>query len=273
WIVSRLQRAEAEIAQHFADYRFDLLARAIYEFVWDEFCDWYLELAKVQLQTGAPEEARATRRTLLTALEAVLRLAHPLIPFITEELWQAIAPLAGRRTHDSIMLTAYPEADPAKFDEAGEARMRQLKELVHACRNLRGEMGISPARRMPLFASGDAETLTRCAPYLKALGKLSEVRIVERLPDDADAPVAVAGEIRLMLKVEIDVAAEIERLGKEIARLESEIAKANAKLANERFVARAPAEVVEQEKKRLADFTATLEKLKPQLERLVSSSR
>ncbi|MDR3221807.1 MAG: valine--tRNA ligase, partial [Candidatus Accumulibacter sp.] len=252
WIVSRLQRAEAEIAQHFADYRFDLLARAIYEFVWDEFCDWYLEIAKAQIQTGAPEAARATRRTLITALETVLRLAHPLIPFITEELWQAVAPLAGRKTHDSVMLADYPKADARKIDAASEASVRQLKELTYACRNLRGEMNISPAQKMPLIVSGDAEALQRYAPYLKALAKLSEVDIVERLPENANAPAAVVGEIRLMLRIEIDTVAESERLAKEIARLETEIAKARAKLANESFVARAPAQVVEQEKKRLA---------------------
>jgi valyl-tRNA synthetase len=268
WIVSRLQRTEAEVEQHFADYRFDLLARAIYEFVWDEFCDWYLELAKVQIQNGTPEEARATRRTLVRVLEAVLRLAHPLIPFITEELWQAVAPLAHRKTHESIMLAAYPKADPLKFNEASEAKVQQLKDIAYACRNLRGEMGISPAQKVPLNASGDTEVLQRCARYLKALAKLSEVQIVEQMPEDANAPIAVVGEIRLMLKIEIDVAAETERLAKEIARLEGEIVKATAKLANESFVARAPAQVVEQEKKRLADFSATVEKLKPQLARL-----
>jgi valyl-tRNA synthetase len=272
WIVGRLQGAAAGAAQHFSDYRFDLLARAVYEFVWDEFCDWYLELAKVQLQAArsedAPGKARATRRTLLAVLEAVLRLAHPLIPFVTEELWQAVAALAGRKTHASIMLTAYPEADPAKFDEASEAQVRQLKEITYACRNLRGEMGLSPAQKVPLFASGGAETLRGCVPYLKALGKLSEVAIVERLPEDAKAPVAVVGEIRLMLEVKIDVAAETARLAKEIARLDAEIAKAEAKLANEGFIARAPAEIVEQEKRRLADFGATVGKLRPQLERL-----
>jgi valyl-tRNA synthetase len=268
WIVSRLQRTEAEVEQHFADYRFDLLARAIYEFVWDEFCDWYLELAKVQIQNGTPEEARATRRTLVRVLEAVLRLAHPLIPFITEELWQAVAPLAHRKTHESIMLAAYPKADPLKFNEASEAKVQQLKDIAYACRNLRGEMGISPAQKVPLIASGDTEVLQRCARYLKALAKLSEVQIVEQMPEDANAPIAVVGEIRLMLKIEIDVAAETERLAKEIARLEGEIVKATAKLANESFVARAPAQVVEQEKKRLADFSATVEKLKPQLARL-----
>ncbi len=268
WIVSRLQRTEAEVAQHFADYRFDLLARAIYEFVWDEFCDWYLELAKVQIQNGTPEEARATRRTLVRVLETVLRLAHPLIPFITEELWQAVAPLAHRKTHDSVMLAAYPKADPLKFNEASETKVQQLKDLAYACRNLRGEMNISPAQKVPLIASGNSEILQRCAPYLKALAKLADVQIVDTMPEEANAPIAVVGEIRLMLKIEIDVAAETERLSKEIARLEGEIVKATAKLANESFVARAPAQVVEQEKKRLADFAATVEKLKPQLERL-----
>ena len=268
WIVSKLQRTEAEIAQHFADYRFDLLARAIYEFIWDEFCDWYLELAKVQIQNGTQEEAKATRRTLLRVLETVLRLAHPLVPFITEELWQAVAPLAYKKTHDSIMLAAYPQADPLKYNEANETKVQRLKDLAYACRNLRGEMNLSPAQKVPLIACGDAEELAGFAPYLKALAKLSDMQIVAVLPDDASSPTAVVGETRLMFRIEIDVAAETERLTKEIARIEGEIVKANAKLGNESFVARAPAQVVEQEKKRLADFGATLEKLKPQLDRI-----
>ncbi|MBL8415179.1 MAG: valine--tRNA ligase [Propionivibrio sp.] len=268
WIVSTLQRTEAEVAQHFADYRFDLLARAIYEFVWDEFCDWYLELAKVQMQGGTPEQARATRRTLLRVLETVLRLAHPLVPFISEELWQVVAPLAGKKTHDSVMLAAYPQAQPEKIDEASEARVQQLKDLAYACRNLRGEMNLSPAQKVPLIASGNAEALAAFAPYLKALAKLADMQIVDALPDDADAPTAVVGETRLMFRIEIDLTAESERLAREIARIEAEIVKANAKLCNESFVARAPAPVVEQERKRLADFVATVEKLKPQLERL-----
>jgi valyl-tRNA synthetase len=268
WIVSKLQRTEAEVAQHFADFRFDLLARAIYEFVWDEFCDWYLELAKVQMQSGSPAQARATRRTLLRVLEVVLRLAHPLIPFITEELWQAVAPLAGKKTHASIMLAAYPKAQPEKIDATSEAQVQQLKDLAYACRNLRGEMNLSPALKVPLIAHGNSAELAGFAPYLKALAKLADMQIVDRLPDEANAPTAVVGQTRLMFKIEIDVAAESERLAKEIARIEGEIVKANAKLGNESFVARAPAQVVEQEKKRLADFAATLDKLKPQLERL-----
>ncbi len=268
WIVSQLQRVEAEIEQHFADYRFDLLAQAIYKFVWDEFCDWYLEIAKVEVQTGDDAQQRGARRTLVRVLEAVLRLAHPLIPFVTEELWQTVAPIAGRKTHDSIMLAAYPRADLSRIDGDAEARVERLKALAYACRNLRGEMNVSPAQRMPLLVAGGGAEIAEFAPILQALAKLSEVQIVADMPADAMAPVAVVGETRLMLKVEIDIAAEHERLAKEIDKLEKQIAIARSKLDNESFVARAPAAVVDQEKQRLADFTATLEQLKPQLARL-----
>jgi valyl-tRNA synthetase len=268
WIVSQLQRVEKEVEQHFTDYRFDLVAQAIYKFIWDEFCDWYLEIAKVEVQTGNDAQQRGARRTLVRTLEAVLRLAHPLIPFITEELWQTVAPIAGRKTHDSIMLAAYPRAEEYKIDAASEAKIERLKALTHACRNLRGEMNVSPAQRMPLLIAGGGAEIGEFAAILQALGKLSEVQIVDDMPADTMAPVAVVGEIRMMLKVEIDIAAERERLAKEIEKLEKQISIAQGKLANEGFVARAPAAVVEQEKQRVADFTATLEKLKPQLAKL-----
>ena len=278
WIVSRLQKAEAAVAQGFADYRLDNVATAIYDFVWNEYCDWYLEIAKVQIQTGTPEQQRATRYTLLRVLEAVLRLAHPVIPFITEELWQTVAPLAGQAVQpgQSIACAPYPQAQPEHIDEAAEAEVARLKEWVDACRALRGEMQVSPAQRLPLYAVADtpeaAASLRAAAPALQALAKLSEVKVFDDTPAwqaaAQAAPVAVAGGARLALHLEIDAAAERARLGKEIARIEGEIAKTQAKLGNEAFVAKAPPAVIEQEKNRAATFGATLARLQEQLARL-----
>ena len=271
WIVSQLQRVEAEVAKGFAEYRLDNVANTIYDFVWNEFCDWYLEIAKVQINTGNEAQQRATRRTLIRTLETLLRLAHPIIPFITEALWQTVAPLAGR-TGPSVSIAAYPVSQPARIDEAAEAHVAKLKTLVDACRNLRGEMSVSPATRLPLYVLGDTDFMRTSAPVLQALAKLSEVQVFE---DEAawataaqNAPVAVVGQARLCLFMQIDVAAETARLNKEIARLEGEIQKAQNKLGNEAFVAKAPAAVLEQERTRVSDFGATLLKLREQVQRL-----
>ena len=270
WLLGRLQKAKRDIAENLDHYRFDLAARALYEFVWDEYCDWYVELAKVQLQRADAEgdaaAARGTRSMLVRELEATLRLAHPLMPFITEELWQTVAPLAGKKG-ETISLQPFPRADMTRIDADADARMALLKDLVNACRTLRGEMGLSPAQKVPLFATGDPALLAQFAPYLSALVKLSKVEIVADLPA-TDAPVEIVGDYRLMLHIEVDAAAERDRLTREIERIEGEVAKAQAKLANEGFVARAPAAVVAQERTRLAGFRATLEKLGAQRARL-----
>jgi valyl-tRNA synthetase len=279
WISSELQRVEAAVHQAFGEYRLDNVAGAIYSFVWDEYCDWYLEIAKVQLQTGSEPAQRATRRTLLRVLETVLRLMHPVAPFITAELWQTVAVSAGRKapgSADTIVTAAYPQAQPERIDAASDAWMAQLKAVVGTCRNLRSEMGLNPGERVPLITHGDGAFMTQATPLLKALARLAEVRVID---DEAAfaaatraAPVAMQGTARLALHVEIDVAAESERLGKEITRLEGEIVKARAKLGNESFVARAKPAVVEQERARLNDFTQALDRLRDQLARLVSST-
>jgi valyl-tRNA synthetase len=270
WLLGRLQHAKHDISEHLGAFRFDLAAKALYEFVWDEYCDWYLECAKVQLQRAdaiddAPA-ARGTRSVLVRELEATLRLAHPFIPFITEELWQTVAPLAGK-SGDTISLQPFPKANFDNVDAEADRDMAHLKALVGAARVLRSEMGLSPAQRVPLLVAGDSAHLDRFAPYLATLAKVSDVKVVDELPD-TDAPVEVVGDTRLMLHIEVDPAAERERIAKEVARLEGEIAKVVANLSNESFVARAPAQVVEERRARLAEFTGILEQLKLQLARL-----
>ena len=274
WITGELQRVEAGVEQGFAEYRLDNVANLIYQFVWDEYCDWYLEAAKVQLQHGSAAQQRATRRTLLRVLETVLRLLHPLTPFITAELWETVALAAGRkamRDQGNIASAPYPKAQLERVDAKADAWMHKLKAMVGACRALRSEMSLPPGERVPLVSLGDSEFINEASALLKSLARLAEVRQctseAEFVDTTSNTPVVVQGEARLALQVQIDVAVERERLGKEIARLEGEVAKAKTKLANESFVARAPAAVVEQERLRLADFTATLARLKDQLAR------
>ncbi len=257
WIVSTLQRAEAEAEKGFDEYRFDNAAGAIYRFVWDEYCDWYVEVAKEQLAKGNEAQQRGTRRTLVRVLEAALRLAHPIIPFVTEELWQKVAPLAGK-TGETLMLAPYPRSQPGKIDEAAEREVALAKEIVNAGRNLRSEAKIAPKERIAFYVTG---TLSASAQVgLVTLARASELRCVADLPA-SDSPVAIAGSHKIMPHIEVDPDAERKRIGKEIKRLEGEIAKARAQLAKPSFVERAPAPVVQQMRDRLSAFQATLDKL------------
>ena len=266
WIIGRLQQTEAAAAEAFETYRFDLAAQTLYEFVWNDYCDWYIELAKVQIQTGCPTTRRTTRRTLVRVLEAALRLLHPIIPFITEELWQAVAPLANAKTTDSIMLAAYPKADPEKIVQAAFDQMAQLQDLIGAVRNLRGEMGIAPNVKAPLFVEGSVpEALLK---YLPALTRLTEAKTVNRLPESEDAPVAVCNGARLMLKVEIDKAAETTRLSKEAEKLKKALDKLNAKLSKPGYTEKAPAHLVEKDKADLAELEDKMAKVQNQLAKL-----
>lgn len=273
WIISEFERTVKEVTTAYEDYRLDNAANAIYSFVWNQYCDWYVELSKVQLR-GSEAEQRATRHTLVTVLEAVLRLAHPIIPFITEELWQKVSVAAGVRKADEdafLMLQTYPTFDAAKVDADAVARMTTIQAQIDSIRNLRSEMKLPPSQKMPLLISGPEAECAAAAPYLQQLARLESVTHVEDLQQAAQgsvAPVAIVGDFKLMLKVEIDVKAERERLSKEAARLAGEVKKCQSKLGNERFVSKAPASVVDTEKKRLAEFTALLAKVEEQLSKL-----
>ena len=267
WIIGKLQQAEAAVAEAFETYRFDLAAQTLYEFVWNEYCDWYIELAKVQIQTGCPTTQRTTRRTLVSVLETILRLLHPIMPFITEELWQVVAPLANAKTADSIMLAAYPQADKEKIVQTAFDKMAALKDLVEEVRKLRGEMGIAPNVKAPLFVEGSAE-LEGLLKYLPSLTRLTEAKLVDSLPEAEDAPVAVCNGARLMLKVEIDKAAETARLSKEAEKLQKALDKLNAKLSKPGYTEKAPAHLVEKDKADLAELMDKMGKVEGQLAKL-----
>jgi valyl-tRNA synthetase len=266
WIISTLQRAEKEVEAGFAEYRFDNVASATFRFVRDEYCDWYVELTKKQLQSQDDKVQRGTRRTLVRVLEAALRLAHPLIPFITEELWQKVAPLAGK-TGETILLAPYPKCQPERIDEAAEREIATAKGVVNAARNLRSDLSTQSQYSISSSFSITGNPSSATTSAFSALIRQSELKMVEDLPD-SESPVAVSGQHRMMLHAEIDPAAERARLQKEISRLEGEVAKAKANLSNPKFVERAPAAIIAQEEQRLTDSSAKLDKLKPQLDKL-----
>lgn len=267
WIIGRLNQTIEQVTQAYETYRFDLAAETLYSFVWNDYCDWYLELAKVQLQTGCASRQRATRHTLLRVLEAALRLLHPIIPFITEELWQTVAPMCDAKTADSIMLARFPEADGGDIVQTAFEQMTVLQDLIGAVRNLRGEMGIQPNVKAPLFVES-ADDLADYLKYLPMMTRLTEARQVAALPESEDAPVAVCNGARLMLKVEIDKAAETARLSKEAEKLQKALDKLNAKLSKPGYTEKAPAHLVEKDKADLAELEDKMAKVQTQLSKL-----
>ncbi|EET43466.1 valine--tRNA ligase [Neisseria sicca ATCC 29256] len=267
WIIGRLNQTIEQVTQAYETYRFDLAAETLYSFVWNDYCDWYLELAKVQLQTGCASRQRATRHTLLRVLEAALRLLHPIIPFITEELWQTVAPMCDAKTADSIMLARFPEADREQIVQTTFEQMTVLQDLIGAVRNLRGEMGIQPNVKAPLFVES-ADDLADYLKYLPMMTRLTEAQQVAALPESEDAPVAVCNGARLMLKVEIDKAAEAARLSKEAEKLQKALDKLNAKLSKPGYTEKAPAHLVEKDKADLAELEDKMAKVQNQLAKL-----
>ena len=272
WIISRLQQAETDVTDAINSYRFDLAAQALYDFVWNEYCDWYLELSKPVLwdENGDPQLQKGTRRTLVRVLEATLRLAHPMLPFITEEIWQNIAPLAGVELNpagDTIMLQRYPEADSSQVDQDALADIEWLKAVIIGVRNIRGEMNISPAKALPIYMTkGGDNDQRRMQDNHQFLSKLANLESITWLDNPEDAPLcatALAGDLEILVPMAgiIDVDAELARLDREIEKNALEAKKLSGKLSNAKFVDNAPAEVVAKERQKLNEFESSLTQL------------
>ncbi|MDB9737382.1 valine--tRNA ligase [Porticoccaceae bacterium] len=272
WIISRLQQAETEVTDAINSYRFDLAAQALYDFVWNEYCDWYLELSKPVLwdENGDPQLQKGTRRTLVRVLEATLRLAHPMLPYITEEIWQNIAPLAGIELNpagNTIMLQPYPEADSSQVDQDALADIEWLKAVIIGVRNIRGEMNISPAKALPIFMTkGGDNDQRRMQDNHQFLSKLANLESITWLDNPEDAPLsatALAGDLEILVPMAgiIDVDAELARLDREIEKNALEAKKLSGKLSNAKFVDNAPAEVVAKERQKLNDLESSLTQL------------
>ena len=268
WIQSQLQVAIRDFRTALDTYRFDIAAGVLYEFIWNQFCDWYLELTKPVLGKGSEAEQRATRHTLVTVLETLLRLAHPIIPFITETIWKSVAPLTGVHA-DTIMLQAFPQFDAAKVDDAAMADQEWVKEFIVGIRNIRAEMNVAPSVALNVLLKCDAKDTQRAGDneaFLKSLARLESIRV---LADGEVAPLSVkkligATELMIPMAGLIDKEAELARLAKEVARLVGECGRIEGKLGNEAFVAKAPDAVIAKEREKLEDYRLQLTKLEAQ---------
>jgi len=279
WIISKLQHAETDIRRHFDEYRFDLASQALYDFIWNEYCDWYLELSKSLLTDENASEAQliGTRRTLVCVLETILRLAHPIMPYITEEIWQTVAPYAGIKDQGdkhSIMLQAYPLADASKVDQSALDDIEWVKAVIVAVRNIRGEMNISPAKALPVFFNhGSEQDKTRLAngqPLIQTLAKVESITWLDANDEAPAAATQLVGELEIMVPLAgfIDKDAEIARLDKEIAKLDKEVGRLSGKLNNSGFIDKAPEDVVAKEQQKLADAKDAQQRLENQKQQL-----
>jgi valyl-tRNA synthetase len=273
WIQSRLQQTIEQAHKYFKEYRFDLLAQTLYEFVWNEYCDWYLEFSKPILNNNNRAQQNATRFTLLAILETILRLLHPLMPFITEEIWQRVSPLLNR--HDkTIMLQTYPEFDAAQVKQDALDEIEWLKSVILAIRNIRGEMRISPAQTIPLLCHKgselDRERINKYQTYINTLAKITSINWLNENEIPPPASIALAGDLQLLIPLAglIDTKAETARIEKELSKINAELIKAQNKLSNKNFVESAPAAVVEQERNRVAEWEKAKIKLEEQLQKL-----
>ena len=277
WIISQLQRTEAEVTRQLDQFRFDLASNALYEFIWNQYCDWYLELSKPVLwdENAPAERQRGTRRTLVRVLETALRLAHPFMPFITEEIWQRIAPMAGK-SGPTIMLQPWPEADNSRIDAGAEGDAEWLKSLILGVRNIRGEMNVAPGKELEVMlrkaSDEDIRRLTENEAFLKKLAKLSSVQVLAENEEAPLAATALVGELEVLVPMAglIDKTAELARLDKEIGRLDGEVKRIGGKLSNAGFVDKAPAAVIDKERAKLADAEQALAQLSEQRARIAS---
>ncbi|MBX2847796.1 MAG: valine--tRNA ligase [Acidiferrobacterales bacterium] len=274
WIISRLQQVEKDVADQIAGYRFDQMAQSLYSFIWDEYCSWYVELTKIVLndETASEQRLRGTRRTLVRVLEALLRLAHPIMPFITEEIWQHVKPLANV-TGDTIMTCDYPIADPQKLDQAAIDEMHWVQAVITGVRNIRGEMNISPAKELPILIQGASKTdlmyLDNNNAYLSKFGRFESIEVLDK-KDTPESATALVGEMRVLIPLGsfIDAEAETTRLKKEIEKAQKNIDGVSGRLNNKAFTDKAPAQVIEKAQQQLAEAESAKRLLEEQVTRM-----
>ncbi len=273
WIQSRLNQVISETRQAMNNYRFDLASQAIYEFTWNEYCDWYLELAKISLQSDNETLIRGTRQTLVSVLETLLRLSHPIIPFITEEIWQRVAPLAGM-SGETIMLQPYPETNPNHISQDAIQATEWLMSFILGIRRIRGEMNIAPGKPLPVLlqnvTTDDQLRLTKSQDYLTRLGRIESIQVLTEEDPTPESAITLVGQMKILIPIAglIDKEAEISRLEKEIQKIDKELPRIEGKLSNEKFIANAPEDVIHKEKQKLESLNSSRQSLLEQLEKI-----